>query len=189
MGPTTQAKSDLQQQRQQEGDRADADAKDEAADDAGGEFGVRPRGHARAARTGHRRQPRDRGRRAGARAVLSIQTESAPAEVLAVDARQAASVTLLRPDQSRIPAAALFGAIEPREIPGALLPGHPASVTLIATLHPASGGLAPAPVSVTVMDASGDAYQLAAGTLPLTADRTGSPRSSAGPGGPATRCG
>jgi hypothetical protein len=97
---------------------------------------------------------------------VSVQAESTPAEVLAVDARQAASVTLLRPDQSRIPAAALFGTIEPREIPGALLPGHPASVTLIATLHPVSGGLAPAPVSVTVMDASGDAYQLAAGTLP-----------------------
>lgn len=39
-------------------------------------------------------------------------------------------------------------------------------MTLIATLDPVSGGLAPAPVSVTVMDASGDAYQLAAGTLP-----------------------
>ena len=97
---------------------------------------------------------------------VSVQAESTPAEVLAVDARQAASVTLLRPDQSRMPAAALFAAIEPGQIPGALLPGHPASVTLIATLGPASGGLAPAPVSVTVMDASGDAYQLAAGTLP-----------------------
>lgn len=99
-------------------------------------------------------------------AAVSVQAESTPAGLLAVDARQAASVTLLRPDQSRTPAAALFAAIEPREIPGALLPGRPASVTLTVTLAPVSPGLAPALVSVTVMDASGDAYQLAAGTLP-----------------------
>jgi FtsX-like permease family len=99
-------------------------------------------------------------------AAVSVQANSTPAEVLAVDARQAASVTRLRPDQSPLPAAALFGKIEPRGTPGVLLPGHPASVALSATLGPASLGLAPAQVSVTVMDASGDAYQLAAGTLP-----------------------
>ena len=97
---------------------------------------------------------------------VSVQAASTPAEVLAVDARQAASVTRLRPDQSSLPAAALFGKIEPRGTPGVLLPGHPASVALSATLGPARASLAPAQVSVTVMDASSDAYQLAAGTLP-----------------------
>ena len=99
-------------------------------------------------------------------AAVSVQAGSTPAGVLAVDTRQAASVTQLRPDQSPLPAAALFGKIEPRGTPGVLLPGHPASVALTATLGPARLGLAPAQVSVTVMDASGDAYQLAAGTLP-----------------------
>ena len=99
-------------------------------------------------------------------AAVSVQAGSTPAEVLAVDARQAASVTRLRPDQSPLPAATLFGKIEPRGVPGVLLPGHPASVALSTTLGPARLGLAPAQVSVTVMDASGDAYQLAAGTLP-----------------------
>jgi hypothetical protein len=99
-------------------------------------------------------------------AAVSVQAGSVPAEVLAIDARQAASVVRLRPDQSSRPAPALFGKIEPGQIPGVTLPGHPARVTLDATLGPARLGLAPASVSVTVMDASGDAYQLAAGTLP-----------------------
>ena len=98
-------------------------------------------------------------------AAVSVQAGS-PAEVLAIDARQAASVVRLRPDQSSRPAPALFGKIEPGQIPGVTLPGHPARVTLDATLGPARLGLAPALVSVTVLDASGDAYQLAAGTLP-----------------------
>jgi FtsX-like permease family len=99
-------------------------------------------------------------------AAVSVQANSTPAEVLAIDARQAASVTWLRPDQSPLPAAALFGKIEPPGTPGVVLPGHPANVTLSATLGPPTVGLAPAQVSVTVMDTSGDTYQLAAGTLP-----------------------
>jgi hypothetical protein len=81
-------------------------------------------------------------------AAVSVQAASLPAEILAVDARQAASVTLLRPDQARMPAPALFGTIEPRQVPGVTLPGHPASVMLTATLGPARLGLAAATVSV-----------------------------------------
>jgi hypothetical protein len=98
-------------------------------------------------------------------AAVSVQAGS-PAEVLAIDARHAASVVRLRSDQSSRPAPALFGTIKPGQIPGVTLPGHPARVTLDATLGPARLGLAPALVSVTVLDSSGDAYQLAAGTLP-----------------------
>jgi FtsX-like permease family len=97
---------------------------------------------------------------------VSVQSSATPSEVLAVDSRQAPSATLLRADQSALPAAALFGKIQPRTVPGVTLPGHPASVTLTATLGPAALGLVPATVSVTVMDGSGEAYQLAAGTLP-----------------------
>jgi FtsX-like permease family len=97
---------------------------------------------------------------------VSVQSSSTPSEVLAVDSRQAPSVTLLRADQSALPAAALFGKIQPRTVPGVTLPGHPASVALTATLGPATLGLAPATVTVTVMDGSGEVYQLAAGTLP-----------------------
>ena len=46
------------------------------------------------------------------------------------------------------------------------LPGHPAEVQLTARLGPASLGLAPVTVSVSVEDADGDVYQLDAGTLP-----------------------
>ena len=97
---------------------------------------------------------------------VSVQSSATPSEVLAVDSRQAPGTTLLRADQSGLPATALFGKIQPRTVPGVTLPGHPASVVLTATLGPASLGIPPATVGVTVMDASGGAYQLAAGTLP-----------------------
>ena len=46
-------------------------------------------------------------------------------ETLAVDARQAADVTLLRADQSPLPVATLFGKIMPgTQAPGVVLPGH-----------------------------------------------------------------
>jgi hypothetical protein len=99
-------------------------------------------------------------------AAVSVQSSSTPSEVLAVDSRQAPNVALLRADESALPAAALFGKIQPRTVPGVTLPGHPASVTLTATLGPAALGLVPATVSVTVMDGSGEVYQLPAGTLP-----------------------
>lgn len=42
-------------------------------------------------------------------AAVAVLANSVPAEILAVDTRQAADVTLLRPDQSSLPVAALFG--------------------------------------------------------------------------------
>ena len=88
-------------------------------------------------------------------------------ETLAVDSAQAANVTLLRPDQSPLPAAKLFGKIVPAgPASGVTLPGRAGEVQLTAALGPASLGLAPATVSVSVEDADSDVYQLDAGTLP-----------------------
>jgi len=88
-------------------------------------------------------------------------------EVLALNSDQAASVALLRADQSPASTAALFGKIARTGPPsGAALPGHAAEVQLVARLGPASLGLGPVTVSVTVQDADHDVYQLDAGTLP-----------------------
>ena len=76
-------------------------------------------------------------------------------------------MTLLRSDQSPLPAAELFGTISPAgPASGVTLPGRTGEVQLTAVLGPASLGLAPATVSVSVEDADGDVYQLDAGTLP-----------------------
>ncbi len=88
-------------------------------------------------------------------------------ETLAVDSAQAANVTLLRSDQSPLPAARLFGMISPAgSAHGVTLPGRTGEFQLTAVLGPASLGLAPATVSVSVKDADSDVYQLDAGTLP-----------------------
>jgi hypothetical protein len=80
---------------------------------------------------------------------------------------QAAAVTLLRPDQSALPKTRLFGTIaRTGPPPGVTLPGHAAELQLTARLGPASLGLAPVTVNVSVADADGDVYQLDAGTLP-----------------------
>ena len=88
-------------------------------------------------------------------------------ETLAIGSAQAANVTLLRSDQSPLPAAKLFGKI----VPGtAGQRGHAARPRGRSPAHrrlgPASLGLAPATVSVSVEDADSDVYQLDAGTLP-----------------------
>ena len=88
-------------------------------------------------------------------------------QTLALDASQAADVTLLRADQSPVPAASLFAKIAPTgPALGVVLPGPAASVRLTARLGPASLRLAPATVALTVQDADGNVYQLYAGTLP-----------------------
>ena len=74
---------------------------------------------------------------------VSVQAESTPAEVLAVDARQAASVTLLRPDQSRIPAAALFADDRATRDPGRPAAGTPGQRD--ADRDPAPGQRRPGP--------------------------------------------
>jgi hypothetical protein len=87
-------------------------------------------------------------------------------ETLAVDSAQAANVTLLRSDQSPVPAAQLFGKIAPAgPASGVTLPGRTGEFQLTAVLGPASLGLAPATVSVSVEDADSEVYQLDAGTL------------------------
>ena len=99
--------------------------------------------------------------------VAAFPQEVSNSEVLAIDSGQAAGVTLLRADQSPVGAAALFGQITPTgPPPGVTLPGRAAEVQLTARLGPASLGLAPVTVNVSVQDADGDVYQLDAGTLP-----------------------
>jgi FtsX-like permease family len=115
-------------------------------------------------------------------------------ETLAIDAAQAPNVTLLRPDQTPVPEAALFAKIRPPgPAPGVALPGRPAGVQLTARLGPASLGLAPVDVAISVEDADSDIYQLDAGTLPadgrdhtLTASLAGGAGVADGAGGTGT---
>jgi ABC-type antimicrobial peptide transport system permease subunit len=97
----------------------------------------------------------------------AIPQPTGGAQTLAIDSGQAADVTLLRADQSSIPAASLFAKIGPTgPVPGVILPGPLAEVRVSARLGPASLGLAPVTVGLTVQDADGNVYQLDAGTLP-----------------------
>ena len=88
---------------------------------------------------------------------------------LAVDSRRAADVTLLRPDQSPVPAAGLFGKIRPQasaKPPGVILPGRAGTFRFTARLGPAALRLGEAAVTVWVEDADSDVYQVGAGSLP-----------------------
>jgi ABC-type antimicrobial peptide transport system permease subunit len=111
----------------------------------------------------------------------SVESEAAPAEVLAVNAAGAAQVVRLRGDESTRTAASLFGAIAPAgRLPGTMLAaaqagGKGGAIQLTATLGPESvsagsdarlaAALGPVDVTLTVLDSSGTAYQLPAGTL------------------------
>ncbi len=99
--------------------------------------------------------------------VASFTQAPTNSETIAVDSAQAASVSLLRPDQSALPETALFAKIIPAgPATGVTLPAHAGEVRLTARLGPASLRLAPATVSVAVEDADSDVYELDAGTLP-----------------------
>ena len=99
--------------------------------------------------------------------VAAFPQTATSAVTLAIDAKQAASVTRLRADQSPLPEARLFGTIVPAgPPPGAVLPGRATSFRLTARLGPAPLGLSPATVSVSVEDADSNVYALDAGTLP-----------------------
>ncbi|MFZ0190318.1 MAG: ABC transporter permease, partial [Streptosporangiaceae bacterium] len=88
-------------------------------------------------------------------------------QLLALNSSQAADVALLRADQSPVNPTTLFGKIARTGPPsGAALPGHAAQVQLTARIGPASLGLAPVTVNVSVQDASNNVYQLDAGLLP-----------------------
>jgi FtsX-like permease family len=99
-----------------------------------------------------------------AMAVAPVSASSA--EVLAVDPGQAASTVLIRGDQTKLAPPALFQKITPAgRAPGLVLPGHPAQVRLTLSLGPASLHLGPATVVLSLRDATGNAYQLTAGSL------------------------
>ncbi len=102
----------------------------------------------------------------GAMPVATFNGGIGPA--LALDARQAADVVLIRPDQSALPGAALWRKITPRTAgPGLTLPGRPARLELTASLRPTTSGPALAPMSATfsVQDADGIVYAVPAGRL------------------------
>jgi hypothetical protein len=99
--------------------------------------------------------------------VVVPSATNAGSSLLALDSGQAARITLLRRDQSPQPAAGLFRTLGPGgPRPGISLGDRTAGIRLTATLGPARLQLGPATVAITVDDADGDAYQLAAGTLP-----------------------
>ena len=99
--------------------------------------------------------------------VASFAQEATDGVTLAVGSGQAADVSLLRPDQSPLPAAGLFGKIRPAAAsPDVMLPGRPAGFRLTARLGPAALRLGAAAVSVSVEDAADDVYQINAGPLP-----------------------
>jgi hypothetical protein len=86
---------------------------------------------------------------------------------LAVDSGRAADVTLLRPDQSPVPAAGLFGKIRPSGPPtGVILPGRAGRISFTARLGPAALRLGETAVTVSIEDADSDVYQVGAGSLP-----------------------
>jgi hypothetical protein len=99
--------------------------------------------------------------------VATFPQTASNSQLLALGTQEAADVTLLRADQSPVNADALFGKIARTGPPsGVALPGRAAQVQLTARLGPASLGLAPVTVNVSVQDASHDIYQLDAGLLP-----------------------
>jgi ABC-type antimicrobial peptide transport system permease subunit len=109
-------------------------------------------------------------------------SQASPGQVIAVDAAQASQVVRLRGDESALPPGSLFGAITPAgALPGAVLPApqsgaRAGTIQLTATLGPAvpvpAGQLTgvadqfePVTVTLTVLDQTGTAYQIPAGTL------------------------
>jgi len=113
---------------------------------------------------------------------MAVTESQASPEVVAVDAAQAAQVVRLRADESALPPGALFSAITPAGgLPGAPLSkpqsgARAGTIQLTATLGPADAAstgqayglaarLGPVAVTLTILDRSGAAYQIAAGTL------------------------
>ena len=86
------------------------------------------------------------------------------AQVLALDARQAAGVAAIRPDLAQGSPAALLGRLAPRgPLAGTPLPGRPARLLITARL---SGAVGKPYLSVTMADGFGIGYQAQAGPLP-----------------------
>ena len=113
---------------------------------------------------------------------VAADIQASPGEMVAVDSARAPQVARLRGDESRLPAASLFRAITPSGgLPGAVLPApQPGARTGTIRLTAALGlhlpvstrdsralaaQLGPVTVTLTILDATGSAYQVAAGTL------------------------
>jgi hypothetical protein len=89
---------------------------------------------------------------------------SGTAQVLALDARQATGVALIRPDLAQGSPATVLHRLAPRAPPrGVLLPGRPAGLLITARL---SGAVGKPVLSVTLADRFGISYQAGAGLLP-----------------------
>jgi ABC-type antimicrobial peptide transport system permease subunit len=104
----------------------------------------------------------------GAMAVSST-TNALPADVVAVDARQAPRVALLRGDQSALTSGQLFRKIAPTSSAGGtIIGGHPAAVRLTVTVSPIQPKSKPSPVTalVTITDATGGSFQMATNSFP-----------------------
>jgi len=96
---------------------------------------------------------------------VSVTPEALPAEIVAIGAAQAPQVALLRGDQSALPVGQLFRMItQPSATEATPVAGRPASIQFTAALGPAQIGSVN--VLVTLLDATGAAFQIAAGTLP-----------------------
>jgi ABC-type antimicrobial peptide transport system permease subunit len=122
------------------------------------------------------------GARGVTHAMAVTENQASPGEVIGVDAAQAPLVVRLRGDESPLPPGSLFRTITPASgLPGAVLPApqpgaRAGTIQLTATLGPAASvptgrttGLAaqlgPVTVTLTVLDRTGAAYQIVAGTL------------------------
>jgi hypothetical protein len=120
--------------------------------------------------------PGDAGAITGARGVthsmaVAAVSNASPGEVIALDSAQAPPVVRLRSDQVQLPPQSLFRTITPSgALPGAVVAApRSGSIQLTATLSPVGGGgasqLGPVTVTLTILDRTGSAYQVSAGTL------------------------
>ncbi len=99
--------------------------------------------------------------------VASFVATDTNSTTLALDARQAANVVRLRPDQAPLAADQLFAKIRPSgPAAGVTLPGRGPVFHLTARLGPASLHLGPDLATVSVEDADHVVYQFNAGSLP-----------------------
>ena len=91
-------------------------------------------------------------------------------QVIALDARRAAATVAMRPDESALPLAALWRKITPaRAGPGLVLPGRPARLEITASVRLPSSGqpLGPMSVTLSIQDAAGIGYSVAARQFPV----------------------
>jgi hypothetical protein len=89
-------------------------------------------------------------------------------QMIALDASAAARVVLLRPDQAGQPAGSLWRLLTPAHAPpGLAIPGRPYRLAIATRISagPASWGLQPMAVTVSIQAADGVVYTVAAGSL------------------------